>query len=167
MSNLALDAVRHAHFVGIGGSGMSGLARLFLQQGKRVSGSDARPGAAATALAQHGATVRTGHAAEHLATPDLVVVSAAVSPTNPEVEAARERGIPVLSHADVLGLLVAAGRGIAIAGTHGKTTTTALVGFLLERAGKDPTILAGAEMRNYGASVRLGRGPHVVVEAEE
>ena len=167
MGNLALDVVRHAHFVGIGGSGMSGLARLFLEQGKRVSGSDARPGAAATALGEHGATVHTGHAAEHVATPDLVVVSAAVSPTNPEVQAARARGIPVLSHADVLGLLVVAGRGIAIAGTHGKTTTTALVGFLLERAGKDPTILAGAEMRNYGASVRLGRGPHVVVEADE
>jgi UDP-N-acetylmuramate--alanine ligase len=162
-----LEAVRAAHFVGIGGSGMSGLARLLLEQGKRVTGSDARPGAAAAALRAHGATVHAGHAAEHLGAPDLVVVSAAVSPDNLEVAAARARGIPVLSHADVLGRLTAAGRGIAIAGTHGKTTTTALVGFLLERAGCDPTILAGAEMLNYGASVRLGRGPHVVVEADE
>src|SRR5919202_1061822 len=166
-SPLALDAVRHAHFVGIGGSGMSGLARWFLERGKRVSGSDARPGPAADALAAQGATVYAGHAAGQLGGADLVVVTAAVAPDNPEVQAARARGVPVLSHADVLGLLTAQARGIAIAGTHGKTTTTALVGFLLERAGYDPTILAGAEMLNYGASVRLGHGPQVVVEADE
>ncbi|HZS02086.1 MAG TPA: UDP-N-acetylmuramate--L-alanine ligase [Chloroflexota bacterium] len=166
-SPLALDAVRHAHFVGIGGSGMSGLARWFLERGQRVTGSDARPGAAAAALAARGAAIYAGHAAAHVGGADLVVVTAAVAPDNPEVAAARARGIPVLSHADVLGLLTARGRGIAVAGTHGKTTTTALAGFLLERAGYDPTILAGAEMLNYGASVRLGRGPHVVVEADE
>ena len=164
---LALDAVRQAHFVGIGGSGMSGLARLFLARGKRVTGSDARPGPATVALEALGATVYTGHAAAHLGAADLVVVTAAVAADNPEVQAALARGVPVLSHADVLGLLTAQGRGLAIAGTHGKTTTTALVGFLLERAGRDPTILAGAEMLNYGASVRLGSGPHVVVEADE
>src|SRR5581483_6505557 len=166
-SPLALDAVRHAHFVGIGGSGMSGLARWFLKHNQRVTGSDARPGAAAAALAARGAAIYAGHAAAHVGGADLVVVTAAVAPDNPEVAAARARGIPVLSHADVLGLLTARGRGIAVAGTHGKTTTTALAGFLLERAGYDPTILAGAEMLNYGASVRLGRGPHVVVEADE
>ncbi|HLH21104.1 MAG TPA: UDP-N-acetylmuramate--L-alanine ligase [Chloroflexota bacterium] len=164
---LALDAVRHAHFVGIGGSGMSGLARLFRERGQGVSGCDARPGPASDALVAHGVPVYTGHAAAHVDAADLVVVTAAVAHDNPEVRAARARGIPVLSHADVLGLLTARALGIAIAGTHGKTTTTALVGFLLERAGRDPTILAGAEMLNYGASVRLGRGPHVVVEADE
>jgi UDP-N-acetylmuramate--alanine ligase len=164
---LALDAVRQVHFVGIGGSGMSGLARLLLDRGQRVSGSDARPGPAAEALRRLGVPIYAGHAAAHVGNADLVVVTAAVAPDNPEVLAACARGIPVLSHADVLGLLTARGRGIAIAGTHGKTTTTALVGYLLERAGLDPTILAGAEMLNYGASVRLGRGPHVVVEADE
>ncbi|HEY7062141.1 MAG TPA: UDP-N-acetylmuramate--L-alanine ligase [Chloroflexota bacterium] len=164
---LTLDDVRRAHFVGIGGSGMSGLARLLLDKSIAVSGSDARPGPAADALRAHGATVHVGHAAVQVGDADLVVISAAVPADNPEVLEARRWRIPVLSHADVLGLLTARGRGIAIAGTHGKTTTTALVGFLLERAGYDPTILAGAEMLNYGASVRLGRGPHVVVEADE
>jgi UDP-N-acetylmuramate--alanine ligase len=162
-----LDAVRQVHFVGIGGSGMSGLARLFLDGGKRVTGSDARPGPAVAALEAAGAVVYAGHAAAQVGDADLVVVTAAVAADNPEVQAARTGGVPVLSHADVLGLLTARGRGIAIAGTHGKTTTTALVGFLLERTGHDPTILAGAEMLNYDASVRLGRGPHVVVEADE
>ena len=138
---------------------MSGLARWFLLRDKQVSGSDARPGPATAALEALGATVHYGHAAAHVGDPDLVVVTAAVAPDNPEVLAARARRIPVRSHADVLGLLTAQARAVAIAGTHGKTTTTALVGFLLERAGYDPTILAGAEMLNYGASVRLGRGP--------
>src|SRR4051812_2472810 len=165
---LALDEVRRAHFVGIGGSGMSGLARLFLERDTQVSGSDARPGPATTALAALGATIHTGHAAANVGNDvDLVVVTAAVAPDNPEVLAARARRIPLRSHADVLGLLTAQARAVAVAGTHGKTTTTALAGFLLERAGYDPTILAGADMLNYDASVRLGRGPHVVVEADE
>jgi|SRR5579884_992106 len=162
-----LAAARHVHFVGIGGAGMSGLARLLQQQGKRVSGSDARASAATAALEAAGARVYVGHRAEQVGAVDLVITSAAVATDNPELAAARTRGLPVLSHAEVLGLLVAAGRGVAVAGTHGKTTTTALVGFLLDRAGRDPTILAGSEMANYGASVRLGRGPHVVVEADE
>ncbi len=162
-----LTTARHAHFVGIGGAGMSGLARLLLARGQRVSGCDARPSAATATLARLGVTVHGAHAAGHLSDIDLVIVSAAVDPSNPEVAAARARGLPVLSHAAALGALTAAGRGVAIAGTHGKTTTTALVGYLLERAGRDPTILTGAEMLNYGASVRLGRGKHVVVEADE
>src|SRR5437868_5655723 len=97
--SLSLDTVRHAHFVGIGGSGMSGLARLLLQQGKRVSGSDARPGPAVDALARQGATIYAGHAAAQVGDADLVVVTAAVAGDNPEVQAARARGIPVLSHA--------------------------------------------------------------------
>jgi UDP-N-acetylmuramate--alanine ligase len=163
----SLAAVRRAHFVGIGGTGMSGLARLFLEQGREVSGSDVRASGATDALARAGAAICVGHAGEHVRDPDLVVVSAAVAPDNPEVRAASARRIPVATHAEVLGLLVASGRGIAVAGTHGKTTTTALVGYLLERAGRDPTILAGSEMLNYGASVRLGRGASVVVEADE
>jgi UDP-N-acetylmuramate--alanine ligase len=166
-TRLALAAVRQVHFVGIGGAGMSGLARLFLERGVRVTGSDARPGAGARALARLGATVHTGHAAAHVGCPDLVVISAAVPPDNPEIASAQARGIPVLSHAEVLGLLVAEGRGVAVAGTHGKTTTTALVGFLLDQAGADPTVLAGADMLNYGASIRQGQGGHVVVEADE
>jgi UDP-N-acetylmuramate--alanine ligase len=166
-STVDLDTVQRAHFVGIAGSGMSGLAQLFLQLGKRVSGCDARPGDAAVALARQGVVVYREHAAAHVVDTELVVVSAAVTADNPDVLAARARGIPVVTHAEVLGALTARGRGVAVAGTHGKTTTTALVGFLLEQAGYDPTILAGAPMRNYGASARLGRGCHVVVEADE
>jgi UDP-N-acetylmuramate--alanine ligase len=161
-----LSTARHVHLVGIGGSGMSGLAQLLLEQGKRVSGSDARASAITGHLERAGARIHVGHAADQVGKADLVIISAAVAAANPEVAAARARGIPVLSHAEVLGLLVAGARGVAIAGTHGKTTTTALVGFLLERAGRDPTILAGSEMLNYGASVRLGQGAAVVVEAD-
>src|SRR3954447_7396295 len=162
-----LDSARQVHLVGIGGSGMSGLAQLLLEQAKQVSGSDARASAITDRLERAGARIHVGHAADQVGEADLVIISAAVAAANPEVAAARARGIPVLSHAEVLGLLVAGGRGVAIAGTHGKTTTTALVGYLLERAGRDPTILAGSEMLTSGASVRLGRGAAVVVEADE
>src|SRR5262249_42388431 len=150
-----------------GGAGRRPLAGYFLQRGRSVSGSDARGGETARALAEQGARVYGGHAASQVGPADLVVVSAAVAPDNAEVQEAQRRGIPVLTHAEALGLVVATGHGIAVAGTHGKSTTTALVGFLLEREGRDPTILAGAEMLNYGASVRLGRGAAIVVEADE
>lgn len=163
----AVMVVQRPHLVGIGGAGMSGLARWFLARGRQVSGSDARASAATRALEAAGARIHLGHAASHVADPDLVIVSAAVAPDNSELAAALARGIPVCTHAQAIGTIVAAGRGIAVAGTHGKSTTTALVGYLLEQAGHDPTILGGAEMLNYEASVRLGSGAHVVVEADE
>ena len=161
-----LRAVRRVHLVGIAGSGMAPLARWFLARGCAVSGSDLRASPTLGALARAGVAVSVGHAAEHLPATDLVVVSAAIGPTNPEVVAARARGLPVLTHAEVLGALTRQSRAIAIAGTHGKTTTTALVGFLLDRAGRDPTILAGSELCNYAEGLRVGRGP-LVVEADE
>lgn len=163
MQAVDLRAVRRVHLIGIAGAGMSALARWFLARGCAVMGSDVRP---CPALAAAGAVVHVGHRAEHLAVPDLVVVSAAVGADNPELRAARARGLPVLTHAQVLGLLTRAHPTLAVAGTHGKTTTTALVGFLLDRAGRDPTILAGSELCNYPSGIRVGAGP-LVVEADE
>src|SRR5579875_1441731 len=161
-----LRAIRRVHLIGIAGSGMSTLARWFLSQCYKVSGSDVRPHAALAPLARAGATVHSGHAAEHLAAPELVVVSAAIAADNPELVAARARGLAVLTHAQALGLLARARPTLAVAGTHGKTTTTALVGFLHDRAGRDPTILAGSELCNYPDGLRVGAGP-LVVEADE
>lgn len=163
MQAVDLRAVRRVHLIGIAGAGMSALARWFLARGCAVTGSDVR---ASPALTAAGAVVHVGHRAEQLAAPDLVVVSAAVGADNPELRAAHARGLPVLTHAQVLGLLTRAHPTLAVAGTHGKTTTTALVGFLLDRAGRDPTILAGSELCNYPSGIRVGSGP-LVVEADE
>lgn len=154
------------HLIGIGGSGMAALASLLLAMGKRVTGSDLRPAAAADHEAA-GATLFTGHDPAHLVGADLVVVSAAVPPDNVEVVEARRRGLPVLTHARALGLLSRHHRTVAVAGTHGKSTTTALIGYLLTAAGLDPTVVCGARMLNTGASARLGRGGIMVVEADE
>jgi UDP-N-acetylmuramate--alanine ligase len=160
-------AVRHIHFVGIGGSGMSGIAEVLLNLGYSVSGSDAAQSAATRRLAQLGAKVWLGHAAEHIAGADAIVVSTAVKPDNPEVIAARVARIPVVPRAVMLAELMRLKQGIAIAGTHGKTTTTSLVASVLAAGGLDPTFVIGGRLNSVGANARLGTGDYIVVEADE
>ena len=160
-------AVKHIHFVGIGGSGMSGIAEVLLNLGYTVSGSDAASSAATMRLAQAGATVALGHAAGHVKGADAVVVSTAVRPDNPEVMAARAARIPVVPRAVMLAELMRLKQGIAIAGTHGKTTTTSLVASILAAGGLDPTFVIGGRLNSAGANARLGSGEFIVVEADE
>ncbi|HPU51717.1 MAG TPA: UDP-N-acetylmuramate--L-alanine ligase [Burkholderiaceae bacterium] len=159
--------VRHIHFVGIGGSGMSGIAEVLLNLGYRISGSDAAANATTRRLAELGATVVQGHAAEHIDGADCVVVSTAVRGDNPEVMAARARRIPVVPRALMLAELMKLKQGIAIAGTHGKTTTTSLVASILAAGGLDPTFVIGGRLVSAGANARLGSGDYIVVEADE
>lgn len=158
---------RKVHFVGIGGVGMSGLAQVLLQGGDRVSGSDLARTAATDRLRALGASVQIGHAAAGVVGADLVVYSSSIAPQNPELVAARHRGIPVWSRGRALATLLAGRRGIAVGGSHGKTTTTAMIASVLVGAGRDPTMLLGGEVERLGGNARVGGGPHVVVEADE
>jgi UDP-N-acetylmuramate--alanine ligase len=158
---------RHIHLIGIAGSGMSALARLLLARGIRVSGSDRNPDQIGKALTGEGARIHTGHHAAHIAGADLVVVSSAVREPNPEIDAARAAGVPVIKRADLLAAVVNAAHGIAVAGTHGKTTTTALIGHILADAGLDPSVIVGGISRNFGSNARSGASDLVVVEADE
>jgi len=155
------------HFVGIGGSGMSGIAEVMLNLGFTVSGSDAVAGAVTQRLAQLGARIAQGHAAGHIAGADAVVISSAVRGDNPEVQAARAQRIPVVPRAVMLAELMRLKQGVAIAGTHGKTTTTSLVASILAAAGLDPTFVIGGRLNSTGANARLGQGEYIVVEADE
>lgn len=159
--------VKHLHFVGIGGSGMSGIAEVLLNLGYVISGSDLSSNAAAQRLASLGATVSIGHAAENIIGADAVVVSTAVKETNPEVIAAREKHIPVVPRALMLTELMRLKSGIAIAGTHGKTTTTSLVASILAEGGLDPTFVIGGLLNSAGANAKLGSGQYIVAEADE
>ncbi|MFZ5493589.1 MAG: UDP-N-acetylmuramate--L-alanine ligase [Pseudomonadota bacterium] len=161
------DRVRHIHLVGIGGSGMSGIAEVLLNQGYRVSGSDLGTGAAAARLAALGAQVHHGHAAAHIDGADVVVASTAVPPDNVELAAARARGVPVVPRAAMLAELMRLKDGIAIAGTHGKTTTTSLVAHVLAHGGLDPTFIIGGRVNALGSGARLGAGRYLVLEADE
>ena len=160
-------AVQHIHFVGIGGAGMSAIAEILHHQGYRVSGSDQSASATTRRLAEIGVEVHIGHDAAHVAGAQAVVTSTAVAAGNPEVQAARARRIPVVARAVLLAELMRFKRGIAIAGTHGKTTTTSLVASVLAEAGLDPTFLIGGKLQSEGANARLGTGEHIVVEADE
>jgi UDP-N-acetylmuramate--alanine ligase len=160
-------AVKHIHFVGIGGSGMSGIAEVLLNLGYKVSGSDAAESSTTKRLAKLGARVSKGHAAEQIEGADAVVTSTAVRPDNPEVLAARARRIPVVPRAVMLAELMRLKQGIAIAGTHGKTTTTSLVASVLAAGGFDPTFVIGGRLNAAGANARLGSGEFMVVEADE
>jgi UDP-N-acetylmuramate--alanine ligase len=160
-------AVKHIHFVGIGGSGMSGIAEVLLNLGYTVSGSDAAESSTTKRLANLGARVSKGHAAEQIEGADAVVTSTAVRPDNPEVLAARARRIPVVPRAVMLAELMRLKQGIAIAGTHGKTTTTSLVASVLAAGGLDPTFVIGGRLNAAGANARLGTGEFIVVEADE
>jgi UDP-N-acetylmuramate--alanine ligase len=160
-------AVKHIHFVGIGGSGMSGIAEVLLNLGYKVSGSDAASNSATRRLAELGARVVQGHQRENIAGADAVVVSAAVRGDNPEVMAARAARIPIVPRAVMLAELMRLKQGIAIAGTHGKTTTTSLVASVLAAGALDPTFVIGGRLNSAGANARLGQGDYIVVEADE
>ena len=159
--------VKHIHFVGIGGAGMSGIAEVLVNQGFAVSGSDLGESAATRRLAKLGATVMRGHDAAHVAAADVVVISTAVKGDNPEVRAARARQIPVVPRAQMLAELMRLKQGIAIAGTHGKTTTTSLTASILAEGGGDPTFVIGGRLNAAGANARLGKGDFLVAEADE
>ncbi|MFZ9255805.1 MAG: UDP-N-acetylmuramate--L-alanine ligase [Burkholderiaceae bacterium] len=159
--------VKHIHFVGIGGSGMSGIAEVLLNLGYTVSGSDLAHNAATRRLVEFGATVQIGHAPDNIAGADAIVTSTAVLPHNPEVRAARSKHIPIVPRAVMLAELMRLKRGIAIAGTHGKTTTTSLVASILAEAGLDPTFVIGGRLNSAGANAKLGSGEFIVAEADE
>ncbi len=159
--------VRQVHFVGIGGSGMSGIAEVLLNLGYLISGSDAVTNAATRRLSTLGAQVFIGHDAAHIAGADCVVTSTAVRGDNPEVIAARAARVPVVPRALMLAELMKLRQGIAIAGTHGKTTTTSLVASVLAAGGLDPTFVIGGRLNSAGANARLGAGEYIVVEADE
>ena len=160
-------AVKHIHFVGIGGAGMSGIAEILHNLGYTVSGSDQGDTAVTRRLAALGMRVAVGHAAAHIEGAEAVVTSTAVKGDNPEVIAARARRIPVVPRAVMLAELMRLKKGIAIAGTHGKTTTTSLVTSVLAEAGVDPTFVIGGKLNAAGANSRLGSGEYIVVEADE
>ena len=160
-------AIHHIHFVGIGGSGMSGIAEVLFNLGYGVSGSDLADSATLRRLQALGIATHIGHAAAHIAGADAVVTSTAVQDCNPEVLAAREKKIPVVPRALMLAELMRLKRGIAIAGAHGKTTTTSLVTSVLAEAGLDPTFVIGGRLNSAGANARLGQGDYIVVEADE
>ena len=160
-------AVKHIHFVGVGGAGMSGIAEILHNLGYTVSGSDSSDSATVRRLASLGITVHVGHSADHIAGADAVVTSTAVGASNPEVTAARAKRVPVVPRAVMLAELMRLKKGIAIAGTHGKTTTTSLVTSVLAEAGLDPTFVIGGRHNAAGANSRLGSGDHIVVEADE
>jgi len=155
------------HFVGIGGSGMSGIAEVMVSLGYAVQGSDIKPNKQTRRLEGQGATVFIGHAAENILDADAVVVSSAVDETNPEVAAAREQLMPVVSRAEMLAELMRFRYSIAVAGTHGKTTTTSLVASVLAEGGLDPTFVIGGRLKSADANARLGEGDYLVAEADE
>jgi UDP-N-acetylmuramate--alanine ligase len=157
----------HIHFVGIGGIGMSGMAELLLNLGYTVTGSDLRSTDITARLAALGGTVYTGHSAEQITGADVVVVSSAVGPENPECVAARKAMVPVIPRGEMLAELMRLKYGIAVAGAHGKTTTTWITGYILERGGLDPTMVIGGKLNSLGSNARLGQGEFIVAEADE
>ncbi|MGN6830338.1 UDP-N-acetylmuramate--L-alanine ligase [Paucibacter sp. M5-1] len=160
-------ALKHIHFVGIGGAGMGAIAELLHQLGYRVSGSDQSDSAMLQRLAAIGVQVHIGHAAAHIAGAQALVTSTAVKADNPEVIAARAAGVPVVHRAVMLAELMRRQQGIAIAGTHGKTTTTSLLTAVLSAAGVDPSYVIGGKLMSAGTNAQLGRGDYIVVEADE
>ena len=162
-----LGKTRHVHFVGIGGIGMSGIAELLANLGFEVSGSDAKRSAVTERLGTLGIRVDLGHEAAHVGDADVVVISSAVRPTNPEVVEAARRQVPVIPRAEMLAELMRLRFSIAVAGAHGKTTTTSMIALALERAGLDPTAVIGGRLSAFGSNARLGQGEFMVAEADE
>ncbi len=161
------SAFRRIHFVGIGGAGMSGIAEVLCTLGYTVTGSDLHPSRTTARLIEAGATVSYGHKAENVGDADVVVMSSAIHTGNPEIDAARARRIPIVPRAEMLAELMRFRRGIAIAGTHGKTTTTSLTASVLSEGGLDPTFVIGGQLLSAGANARLGSGDWLVAEADE
>jgi UDP-N-acetylmuramate--alanine ligase len=159
--------IQKIHFVGIGGVGMSGIAEVLLNQGFSVGGSDVRESPTTQRLASLGASIYQGHHAEHLKDVDVVVISSAIKPSNPEVVEAHLRQIPLIPRAEMLAELMRSKYGITVAGTHGKTTTTSMVAVMLQRAGMDPTVVVGGRLNALGSNAKLGTGEFMVVEADE
>jgi UDP-N-acetylmuramate--alanine ligase len=162
-----LGKTRRVHFIGIGGIGMSGIAELLANLGYAVSGSDAKRSSVTDRLESLGVTVAAGHAAANVGDADVVVYSSAVRPDNPEVVDARARRIPVIPRAEMLAELMRLRFGVAVAGAHGKTSTTSMIALVLERAGLDPTAVIGGRLSAFGSNARLGRGAYMVAEADE
>ena len=166
MSGL-LEKVRRVHFVGVGGIGMSGIAELMVNLGYEVSGSDMHRTDVTDRLESLGAVISQGHDARNVAGVELVVYSSAVRQSNPEIAAARERGVAVVARAELLAELMRLRQGIAVAGAHGKTTTTSMIALVLDIAGLDPTAVIGGRVSTFGSNARLGRGQYLVAEADE
>jgi len=170
MTSVGTDRMRRIntiHFVGIGGSGMGGIAEVLINLGYKVQGSDLKPNAVTERLAALGASIAIGHDATHITGADVVVISSAVAQNNPELKAAREQRIPVVPRAEMLGELMRFRYSIAVAGTHGKTTTTSLVASILAEGGEDPTFVIGGRLKSAGSNARLGAGHYLVAEADE
>jgi len=159
--------IQRIHFVGIGGSGMGGIAEVLINLGYDVQGSDLKPNAVSERLQGLGARIAIGHRAENIEGADVIVVSSAVTPDNPEVQAALARRLPVVQRAEMLGELMRFRYAIAVAGTHGKTTTTSLVASILAEGGEDPTFVIGGRLKSAGSNARLGLGRYLVAEADE
>ncbi len=157
----------HIHFIGIGGSGMSGLASILLDSGHKISGSDITTSKITKRLANKGATIFKGHNEDNVEGADLVVVSSAIPASNSEITGARDRKITTIKRAEMLARLMDNKYGIAVAGTHGKSTTASMISLLLERNGFDPTVVVGGELNNFKNNAKLGKGNHIVVEADE
>ncbi|MCB1637431.1 MAG: UDP-N-acetylmuramate--L-alanine ligase, partial [Thiothrix sp.] len=164
---LARKRIQQLHFVGIGGAGMGGIAEVVANLGYRVTGSDLADNAMTERLREQGVTVFKGHQAEHVAGADVVVVSTAINPANPELQAAREQRIPIIKRAEMLAELMRFRHGIAVAGTHGKTTTTSLVTSLLVEGDLDPTYVIGGKLLSSARNSKLGSGEYLVAEADE
>src|SRR5688572_4071128 len=162
-----LGRTRRVHFVGVGGIGMSGIAELLANLGYEVSGSDAKRSEVTDRLAGLGVRVAAGHDGRHVGAADVVVVSSAIREENPEVAEARNRSIPVIPRAEMLAELMRLRYGIAIAGAHGKTSTTSMIALVLARGGLDPTAVIGGKLSAFGSNARLGRGDYMVAEADE
>ena len=162
-----LGRTRRIHFVGIGGIGMSGIAELLANLGYEVSGSDAKTSELTARLEKLGVRIAKGHEAANVRDADVVVTSSAIQAGNPEVDEARRRSIPVIPRAEMLAELMRLRYGIAVAGAHGKTTTTSMIALVLERAGLDPTAVIGGRLSAFGSNARLGRGEYMVVEADD
>ena len=159
--------IKNIHFVGIGGIGMSGLAEVLAAAGVSVSGCDQKRSAASDLLAGRGISVAIGHDPAHVAGQDAIVITPALPRDHAEVDAARRRGIRIYKRSEILGVIVNEKRSVGVAGTHGKTTTSAMVAVIMEEAGLDPTVLVGGMVRNLQTNAKTGGGEYLVVEADE